>query len=389
MILRSTIGLLLCLYANFTIAQINIPDNEIIIHHINVGQGDATLILGPKESGKRVSILFDCGQTTTKSDKRDGGLIIHQVLTSFGLKSLDYLIISHYDADHLGGIVHGPSASHLTSFALGPDNVPGSLGDDDGNEKSDWIGSGEVNFDATEWGNGDDIKIRTLIDRGENGVAKLPSSITYKKYVVFRKYVQDYRAIESMADIEGNTISLGGGAKMTCLSANGLVRGHGLVENANSENEMSISFLLEYGKFDYFIGGDLIGRRGTSKGPEDAKLEHFAGKYLIERGEQIDVLRTNHHGANNTCDSSFLNLIKAEYAIISVGLSDHGHPHPDHLQRLVDSGVRKIYQTNFGKPDGPLSESIQSLHSIANGHILLTSDGGQYVINGDVYSCDE
>ena len=195
-------------------------------------------------------------------------------------------------------------------------------------------------------------------------------------------------SVDDLEDIRNFRIDLGGGATIKCIAANGYVIGKGEVEDAESENERSIAFLVEYGAFDYLIAGDLIGKRGTSSGPEDARLEYYVGKYISDNQINIDVLVANHHGANNTSELTFLNLIKPEYAIISVGENSYGHPHPDHLERLLGSGVIKIYQTNKGNPEWRLSRFVENRQVITNDHITLITDGVSYSINGDIYVCD-
>ena len=137
---------------------------EII--QINIGQGNSTLILGPEVNGSRISVLYDCGQTLTASSDKDGGRIIYDVLNSQGVKELDYLVISHYDADHLGGLIYGTHSSHRSSFSLGPNNVSGAIGDDDGDDQADWLDNDYQKFDFSEWGLHDDIRIKRIIDRG-------------------------------------------------------------------------------------------------------------------------------------------------------------------------------------------------------------------------------
>ncbi|HEY3474152.1 MAG TPA: MBL fold metallo-hydrolase, partial [Anaerolineales bacterium] len=72
------------------------------IHHINIGQGDATLIVGP--TGK--SLLFDAGESywNSTADAQVVGPYIESVL---GCKSLDYVVISHFHVDHIGYIGYG------------------------------------------------------------------------------------------------------------------------------------------------------------------------------------------------------------------------------------------------------------------------------------------
>lgn len=61
------------------------------VHFINVGQGDSTLI----KCGE-YSMLIDAGDDTK-------GTLIQNYLKKQNIKSLDYLVLTHPDADHIGG----------------------------------------------------------------------------------------------------------------------------------------------------------------------------------------------------------------------------------------------------------------------------------------------
>ncbi|MDD5540647.1 MAG: MBL fold metallo-hydrolase, partial [Candidatus Marinimicrobia bacterium] len=67
---------------------------QLEIHHINVGQADATFIKSPTG----VTMLIDGG------NRNDGTNIIYPYLTSLGVTKLNYIVCSHYHGDHLGGL---------------------------------------------------------------------------------------------------------------------------------------------------------------------------------------------------------------------------------------------------------------------------------------------
>ncbi|MDV2686136.1 S-layer homology domain-containing protein [Alkalihalophilus lindianensis] len=69
-------------------------NGELEIHHLNVGQGDSTLILTP--NGK--TILIDAGT-------QSAGQKVVYYLKQAGVSSIDKLIITHAHADHVGGAV--------------------------------------------------------------------------------------------------------------------------------------------------------------------------------------------------------------------------------------------------------------------------------------------
>lgn len=66
-------------------------DQILEVHFIDVGQGDSTLLL----SGEH-AMLIDCGDT-------DHGTAVQNYLKKQGIDKLEYLILTHPDADHIGG----------------------------------------------------------------------------------------------------------------------------------------------------------------------------------------------------------------------------------------------------------------------------------------------
>ena len=69
-------------------------DKNLKIYFIDVGQGDATLIITPK--GR--SILIDGG------DESEGKMLIAYLLDR-GITKIDYMFCSHFDSDHIGGLI--------------------------------------------------------------------------------------------------------------------------------------------------------------------------------------------------------------------------------------------------------------------------------------------
>jgi len=73
------------------LASCNAPTDRLELHFIDVGQGDAVLIRSP--SGQNV--LYDGGRATDE---------VLGYLESVGVTSLELVIASHADADHIGGL---------------------------------------------------------------------------------------------------------------------------------------------------------------------------------------------------------------------------------------------------------------------------------------------
>ncbi|WP_284011744.1 lamin tail domain-containing protein [Haloarcula pelagica] len=68
-------------------------EGTVEVHFINVGQSVSTLVIGP--SGE--TMLVDTGHFT------DDGEYVLQYLQAHGIERLDHLVVSHNDADHIGG----------------------------------------------------------------------------------------------------------------------------------------------------------------------------------------------------------------------------------------------------------------------------------------------
>lgn len=74
--------------------QTNAAAKELKVHFLDVGQGDSILIQSP--NGK--NMLVDGGS-------KGSGTKVVSFLKSKGVKKLDYVVATHPDADHIGGLI--------------------------------------------------------------------------------------------------------------------------------------------------------------------------------------------------------------------------------------------------------------------------------------------
>ncbi len=191
---------------------------DLEIHHINIGQGDSTLIVGP--TGR--SLLFDAGETYWNSSAK-AQIIGPYIESVLGCRSLDYVIISHFHADHTGYPGYGGlwNLVETQGFTVGTTlvrNYNTHLGDSSGT--------------FTNW--------KTYLEGP--GQTKL--------HPVF--------AVEGTGQVD-----LGPGVVFDIVAVNGngaLYAGDfHLDASPPSENDYSIGAVLRYGAFDEWIGGDLDG----------------------------------------------------------------------------------------------------------------------------------
>lgn len=83
----------------------NAATNELKVHFLDVGQGDSILIQAP--NGK--NMLVDGG------DKSPSNKVV-SFLKSKGVKKLDYVVATHPDADHIGGLIGVLNAFPVDNF---------------------------------------------------------------------------------------------------------------------------------------------------------------------------------------------------------------------------------------------------------------------------------
>lgn len=245
------------------------------IYHIDVDNGDATLFVSP--SGR--TLLVDSG-------KNGHGSRIRAVLQQAGVTQIDHFVATHYHEDHYGGIddlIDAPAIPILNGY-----------------------------------------------DRGDKEFlpnSKL-TSVTYSDYDT---------AIGSRADAltRGETIPLDPTMTVTCISAGGVVLGELNPQHANDENDMSISLLIQFGSFRYFIGGDI---------ETDTEMKIAAGDLVLD----VDVYQVNHHGADNGSSQVFLDDLLPTVIVISNGdVASFRHPRQSTLVRMASlTPTPTVFQTN-------------------------------------------
>lgn len=89
--------LIICIISNL----IKLTDKNLEIYFIDVGQGDCTLI--KTESNK--IILIDGGEGNSEKYNQGENVVLPYLLDR-GITKIDYIMISHFDSDHCGGLFY-------------------------------------------------------------------------------------------------------------------------------------------------------------------------------------------------------------------------------------------------------------------------------------------
>ncbi len=91
--------------------------------------------------------------------------------------------------------------------------------------------------------------------------------------------------------------------------------------------------------------------------------EHVSEKDMMAKKQTLraDVLKVGHHGAKTSTSSTFLNVVKPKYAVLSVGKNSYGHPTSE-----VVTNLKRVKAT--------------TLRTDKNGTIIITGNGSSYTV---------
>lgn len=257
-------------------AVIAFADEEFEIHFIDVGQGDSIFIRFPDKR----TMLVDCGP-----NDKDNNVVsyIDDFFRQENIKQLDYFVLTHQDADH--------------------------------------VGKGAEIFAKFEVKNFYRPKIRSKSE-DEPAEYRRSTTATYDN-IIKAAYEEPFCSIiYNEKDIE----ILDKDLEIKFLSPAKDVYG-----GANEFNDYSPMIMVTYRDKKFLLTGD---------GETEAEQEVIAG---YGNALKADVLKVAHHGSKSSTSTEFLSYVQPEYAVISVGKDNQfGHPTPETLSRLAGS---KILQT--------------------------------------------
>jgi beta-lactamase superfamily II metal-dependent hydrolase len=317
----------------------------------NVGQADAMLVL---HGGK--SMLVDAGVARDKRSRPAFRDIPRRLEALTGRRHLDYMVVTHYHADHIGSHASGRDAS------LGELGLWGLIADER-------------------------VTIGTLVDRGflifgEKGA-------TQKSYEASLPLWMKRAIQRRVAAKDRMTIDMGPGLTVEVVAVNGAGR---LLEIHRkrpgffdqyppSENDYSIALKFTQGDFELFSGGDLTGQDTVRQFGTTASSYNDIESRVAQRVGDVEVYRVNHHGSDHSSNACFLQVLHPEVSIISVGQNGYGHPAPRVYEALKKTGrviltggaARAVYYT--------VKQDIK----FGDVEILVEPDGKNYTVDGTRY----
>ncbi|MGL5827433.1 MAG: ComEC/Rec2 family competence protein, partial [Nocardioides sp.] len=256
------------------------PPARWVFAACDVGQGDALVL----NAGDGAAVVIDAGPDPT---------LVDQCLRRLEITAVPLLVLTHFHADHvdgLPGVLRGRRVGAVeTSGLLAPVDRVGAVREQ---ARQAGLVPALAQYGVTR--RVGQVRIQTLWPRPAGTGS--PSSVS-----------------EAAPDDPGPTDSYSASADPTRSTT------------ANPNNA-SVVILAEVAGVRLLLTGDIE--------PEaQGALAEVIGQL------RVDVLKLPHHGSRFQ-DFEFLAGLRARIAVVSAGLdNDYGHPHPDTLSSLAQSGA--------------------------------------------------
>jgi len=349
-------------------------DGYLDIHHINTGKGESAFIIMPDGT----TMLIDAGATTRpkprvmdtmpNDDRSPGEWIVRYIehmIRNLSVVKLNYILLTHFHDDHLGGIAPESKLARNGSYKLS--------------------GLTEV---------GDRIPFDKLLDRGwpDYNYPRPLGGENMRNYRNFISWNVENReaVIERFQPGRNDQLVLINDPRkypdfeIRNLAMNGVVwTGTGMntrnhfpaLDNLSStqipdENMCSIALRISYGNFDYFNGGDLISITNEPWQDVETPVGMVTGP--------VEVCVSNHHAYYDAMGKEFLKAVRPRVHVIQTWVPSQ--PSPSTLSRMLSQsiypGVRDIFATNIREELRiVIGDNLKQLKS-QQGHIVIRVNPG-------------
>ncbi len=343
-------------------------EGTLEIHIMNIGQGESQLIIGP--SGK--SLLIDVSENSWNTDA--GAIwVASEIRRITGTSHVDYVMASHWHLDHMGYVGYGGIWSLLEEQGI----TTNAIVDRDGGEWVDANSDGICDPDTEiQWNNAG-----TISGTGQNWACWVTDPNTLGGQL---------REIAQLGSSTQIDLGLADGVTTTIVQvdADGVMQADGVTPVAGdhtaeslppSENDYSITVMVNWGEFDYVTGGDTDGEYTTSS--YNYTYNDVETVVASRIDQDVEVIWVNHHGSSHSTNANYVATLDPDVAIYSVGSTNtYGHPDQGVLDRLYNNGTVQ-YFTQMGDPTRDYYDSI-----IVDGNVVVqVADGVNYTVNGDTY----
>lgn len=329
----SKLELLLGMQIKYRKNQVSVNDMSAAgyrVSYIDVGQGNCTLI----ELGNGSTALIDCGSAMY-------GERVYNFLKQKNISTIDYLIATHADADHIGGFNYLFSRMQVKNIYR-PFQIAGN-------------GDSAETFQPIEE---EDLKL--VYDEYKSDPSNKISRVTSSVYQEFIKniyaetYTQNENTYNSKVTVFYDGLKIVGPSykfefyaplmrdeRLSLLSYSRTYGYPTVGFGANNSNDNSAIFTFTYGEDSYLFTGDASYKDSSGDVQSSSGEMMFLNSLtVVEKQElsKVKVYLAGHHGSDNSSSAELFKIINPEFVVISVAKSnDYDHPSKDMLERVAKS----------------------------------------------------
>lgn len=295
---RMLMLLAICVFPQTARAQDLGPD-DLLCRVVDVGAGQCAVVVIPGGH----YIVFDGG------NYKDGGATAMDAVEELipEGETIDLMVISHSDSDHLGAIDDILDAYRATTI----------LHTGDKRSTDTWIAAdaairnAELNFGAVN------LNLET-------------------------------------ADIEfGKQFTLGDASVTFVAGWHTAPPEFGTLSLSEKRNAISVVIRVEFQGKSILLTGDSVGRHIDDPNSTCIAAERFMLDNMNNVPFRSDVLVAAHHGADNGSSTPFLEAVQPKFVVCSAG---HAFQHPRRItaQRFINSGLTAsaVFRTDRGDDEG-------------------------------------
>lgn len=262
------------------------PPAENQLLFLDVGQGDGILV----RTASGENYLFDGGSS---SRSQVGKYVLLPCLRYYGIQTLDAVILSHPDADHVNGAMELMSMGQDSGIKIKQLVLPelSEVG------KAEMLGQLGQFVEQEDWS-------------GKIPIGYLSAGETFR---CDRAEFLCLHPEKGWKGTESNAYSI-------CI--------YGIFTDKKGKKE-----------FDFLMTGDVEGRG------EEALLAESRSRNI----QGVAVLKVAHHGSKNSSSHYFLEQANPVLSVISCGRNNrYGHPHQELLERLENMGCAIVTTSEMG-----------------------------------------
>ena len=345
-----------------------------VVNYLDVGQGNSSVIFLP--DGK--TLLIDGGNTMY-------GETVYDFLKEHNIQTVDYMIATHADADHIGGLNYILDKMEVKTI-FRPFQISGT-------------GTTASSFYPNEFEDLSTVYLKYANDTARNKISRITSSV-YAEFIA-KVYNERYTSVE-VEDTFSDVYVFYDGLKFSgenyyfeffapeireeennLSDFSSRTKGYVTVGyGATNSNDNSAIMLFNCDNDKYLFTGDASFKNGSSNPSSSAKFEELDFVKNLTSDEKkilsnVTVYLTGHHGSSYSSSDNLLSLINPRFVVISVGENNsYGHPASEVIFRIEKTkNLEKDYLVRTDK----------------NGNISFCNVNGKvcYVIEKNEYGTKE